>query len=56
VAGIEKIGGKMKDGKEFAWKALGTNIYEKRDGRWLMVHHHASKAAEELLAEAAKAR
>jgi hypothetical protein len=48
VTGIEKIGGKMKDGKEFALKALGTNIYEKRNGRWLMVHHHASKADDEL--------
>ena len=49
VAGLENIKGKMKDGKEFAWTALGTNIYEKRDGQWLMVHHHASKAAEELI-------
>jgi ketosteroid isomerase-like protein len=50
VAGIEKVRGKMKDGGDFAWSALGTNIYEKRGDRWLMVHHHASKAAEELLA------
>jgi ketosteroid isomerase-like protein len=49
VAGLEKVQGKMKDGQAFAWTALGTNIYEKRDGRWLMVHHHASKAAEELI-------
>ncbi len=48
VAGLEKVRGRMKDGKEFAWTGLGTNIYEKRDGHWLMVHHHASKAAEEL--------
>jgi ketosteroid isomerase-like protein len=44
VTGLEKIQGKMKDGQEFAWTALGTNIYEKRDRQWLMVHHHASKA------------
>ena len=49
VAGLENVKGKMKDGKEFAWIALGTNIYEKRDGRWLMVHHHASKATAELI-------
>ena len=49
VVGFEKVHGKMKDGREFAWTALGTNIYEKREGRWLMVHHHASKAAEELV-------
>ena len=49
VAGLEKIKGKMKDGQDFAWTALGTNIYEERDGQWLMVHHHASKAAEQLV-------
>jgi len=48
VAGLEKVKGKMKDGNEFGWTGLGTNIYEKRDGQWLMVHHHASKAADEL--------
>jgi ketosteroid isomerase-like protein len=48
VVGFEKVRGKMKDGQDFAWTALGTNIYEKRDGKWLIVHHHASKAAEEL--------
>ena len=49
VAGMEKVRGRMKDGQDFAWTALGTNIYENRDGRWLIVHHHASKAAEELV-------
>ncbi len=44
VVGIEIVGGKRADGgtaAEFA--ALTTNIYEKRDGRWLMVHHQASR-------------
>jgi ketosteroid isomerase-like protein len=49
VVGFEKVRGRMKDGQDFAWTALGTNIYEKRDGKWLIVHHHASKAAEELV-------
>jgi ketosteroid isomerase-like protein len=49
VVGFENVHGRMKDGQSFAWVALGTNIYEKRDGRWLIVHHHASKAAEELV-------
>jgi ketosteroid isomerase-like protein len=49
VAGLERVRGAMKDGGEFSFTALGTNIYEKRSGRWLMVHHHASKAAEDLL-------
>jgi ketosteroid isomerase-like protein len=49
VAGLEKVRGSMKDGQAFSFTALGTNIYEKRDGRWLIVHHHASKAAEDLV-------
>jgi len=49
VAGLEKIRGKLKDGADVSFTALGTNIYENRDGRWLIVHHHASKAAEDLL-------
>ncbi|WP_377830521.1 nuclear transport factor 2 family protein [Bradyrhizobium lupini] len=23
--------------------ALATNIFEKRSGKWLLVHHHASR-------------
>ena len=49
VAGLEKVRGKLKDGKDVSFTALGTNIYENREGRWLIVHHHASKAAEDLL-------
>jgi ketosteroid isomerase-like protein len=49
VVGFEKIRGRMKDGQDFAWMALGTNIYERRHGKWLIVHHHASKVAEELV-------
>ena len=41
----------MKDGREFAWTALGTNIYEKREGQWLMVHRRAGEAAAEELVE-----
>jgi ketosteroid isomerase-like protein len=48
VVGLEKVRGKMKDGQDFAFTALGTNIYEKRGDKWLVVHHHASKAAEQL--------
>ena len=49
VAGFEKVRGTMKSGEDFSSTALGTNIFEKRGGRWLIVHHHASKAAEDLL-------
>ena len=48
-AGLEKVRGKTKDGQDFSFTALGTNIYEKREGRWLIVHHHASKAAEDIV-------
>ena len=46
--GPGKVRGKMKNGESFAFTALGTNVYEKRGDRWLIVHHHASKAAEHL--------
>jgi ketosteroid isomerase-like protein len=49
VAGLEKVRGRTKGGEDFSFTALGTNIYEKRDGKWLIVHHHASKAAGDLL-------
>ncbi len=50
VAGLERVRGKTKGGEAFAFTALGTNIYEKRGEKWLIVHHHASKAAEHLTA------
>jgi ketosteroid isomerase-like protein len=49
VAGLEKVRGRMKDAGSFAFTALGTNIYENRNGHWLVVHHHASKAVEQLI-------
>jgi ketosteroid isomerase-like protein len=48
VAGLERVRGKTKSGESFAFTALGTNLYEKHGDRWLIVHHHASKAAENL--------
>jgi ketosteroid isomerase-like protein len=49
VTGFENVQGAMKNGEEFAFKALGTNVFEKRGDRWLIVHHHASKAADVLV-------
>jgi ketosteroid isomerase-like protein len=49
VVGLEKVRGTTKQGQDFAFTALGTNIYEKRGEEWLIVHHHASKAAENLV-------
>ena len=31
---------KMKDGKDAVADYIVTNVYEKIDGRWLMVSHH----------------
>ena len=31
---------KFKDGKEVKIDSLVTNVYEKLDGRWLIVSHH----------------
>ena len=50
VTGLEEVRGHMKDGTAFSWIALGTNVYERRQGRWVMVHHHASKGTTELVA------
>jgi len=49
VAGFEKVRGKTTGGEAFSFTSLGTNIFEKRGDRWLIVHHHASKAAEDLV-------
>lgn len=44
VVGIETVRGKRtSNGEMNEFSALTTNVFEKRDGRWLMVHHHASR-------------
>ncbi len=43
VVGIEKVRGTRANGDAAEFSALTTNVYEKRDGRWLMVHHHGSR-------------
>ena len=44
VVGTERFQGKRVDnGQSVEFQALTTNIFEKRDGRWLMTHHHASR-------------
>jgi len=43
VVGIERVRGTRMNGDVAEFSALTTNVYEKRDGRWLMVHHHASR-------------
>ena len=44
VVGIEIVRGKRaNNGEGVEFSALTTNVYEKRNGRWLMVHHHGSR-------------
>lgn len=43
VVGIESIRGKSKNGDAVSFMAFTTNMYEKRDGRWLMVLHASSR-------------
>ncbi len=43
VVGIEKVRGTRANGDVAEFSALTTNVYEKRNGHWLMIHHHASR-------------
>jgi ketosteroid isomerase-like protein len=42
VSGIENAERKNKAGETINGTNLGTSIFVKRGGRWLMVYHHAS--------------
>src|SRR3954449_11648896 len=43
VVGIEKVYAHRANGDVLDISALATNIFEKRSGKWLLVHHHASR-------------
>jgi uncharacterized protein (TIGR02246 family) len=43
VVGIETVRGKLASGEGANFSLLATNVFERRDGRWLLVHHHASR-------------
>ncbi|MCS3451994.1 MULTISPECIES: YybH family protein [Bradyrhizobium] len=43
VVGIESAEGKFKNGDAVSFTAFTTNMYEKRDGHWLMVLHTTSR-------------
>ena len=43
VVGVESVQGKSKNGDAVSFMAFTTNMYEKRDGRWLMVLHSTSR-------------
>jgi ketosteroid isomerase-like protein len=42
AVGIEKVQLLRKNGETLAFDAFVTNVFEKRDGRWLMVSHQAT--------------
>ncbi len=42
VSGIEKAQRKNKAGDVGSGANMGTSIFQKQDGRWVMVYHHAS--------------
>jgi ketosteroid isomerase-like protein len=46
VVGMENVQGKARNGDAVNFMAFTTNIYEKRDGRWLMVLHTTSRASQ----------
>lgn len=44
AVGVEIVKGKRSDnGAAVEFAALTTNVYEKRDGRWVMIHHNGSR-------------
>ena len=42
VSGVEKAQRKTKTGESQTAASFGTNIFEKQNGRWLMIYHHFS--------------
>jgi ketosteroid isomerase-like protein len=42
VVGIEKVQLLRKNGDTLAFDAFVTNVFEKRDDRWLMASHHST--------------
>ena len=43
VVGVETAQGKLRNGDAVSFRAFTTNIFEKREGRWSMVLHTASR-------------
>jgi ketosteroid isomerase-like protein len=43
VVGVEKVEGKSKTGDPVSFAAFTTNMYERRNGSWLMVLHTTSR-------------
>ena len=43
IIGIEKIHTVLTNGNAVERSVLATSAFEKRNGQWLMVHHHGSR-------------
>jgi ketosteroid isomerase-like protein len=43
VVGVETLRGRLPSGEAANLLLPTTNAFVKRDGRWLMVHHHSSR-------------
>jgi ketosteroid isomerase-like protein len=46
VVGVEEVKGRRPSGESVGYGALATNIFEKREGRWLIVLHQVSRVPE----------
>jgi ketosteroid isomerase-like protein len=46
ATGVEQVQRRDKAGASSGGRNLVTNIFQKQDGRWLMVHHHASRISQ----------
>jgi ketosteroid isomerase-like protein len=43
VVGVEKVHTVLTNGEVADLSIMATSVYEKRDGKWLLVHHHGSR-------------
>ncbi len=43
VVGIEKVHTVLTNGETADLLVMSSSVYEKRDGKWLLIHHHGSR-------------
>jgi ketosteroid isomerase-like protein len=43
VVAVTPVRQKLRGGDATEYTVLGTSVFERRDGRWLLVHHHAPR-------------
>jgi ketosteroid isomerase-like protein len=43
VIGVETAQGKLPNGESIRFSPVATNVFLRRDGQWLMIHHHTSR-------------